>query len=193
MSIRLVDNFRLYLKDLNGGVDSELMHLKIIDCVLVVSAGHWLFTNLLLGKMKRSAESGIQGRIVNVASSFQLTYKGGIRFDSLNEKGGWVLTSLRLFRRFYASWSCRIVCSINIATNISSGWPDALFRSGIAHTTPTVNQKLRTSFMPRSCPLNWRYIEKSQFLWMLGEDLEFTFWLDRKAHIWDDCDAEIRG
>ncbi|KAG6541006.1 hypothetical protein Mapa_017579 [Marchantia paleacea] len=51
--------------------------------------GHWLFTNLLLGKMKRSAESGIQGRIVDVASSFQLTYKGGIRFDSLNEKGGY--------------------------------------------------------------------------------------------------------
>ncbi|KAL2621679.1 hypothetical protein R1flu_001884 [Riccia fluitans] len=51
--------------------------------------GHWLFTNLLLGKMKESAETGIQGRIVNVASSFQLSYRGCIRFDNLNDKGGY--------------------------------------------------------------------------------------------------------
>ncbi|CAM8927335.1 unnamed protein product [Rhodiola kirilowii] len=53
--------------------------------------GHFLLTNLLLDKMKHTAEtSGIQGRIVNLSSvAHQHTYPGGIRFDKINDKSSY--------------------------------------------------------------------------------------------------------
>eukprot|EP00250_Pteridium_aquilinum_P022745 c25651_g1_i1 orf=298-1251(-) len=54
--------------------------------------GHFLLTNLLLDDMKRTAQaSGIEGRIVIVSSEgHRFTYRGGICFDKLNEKSGYV-------------------------------------------------------------------------------------------------------
>lgn len=54
--------------------------------------GHFLLTNLLLERMVESAkESGVQGRIVNVASCLH-TWVGnkGIAFDTLNDKQSYV-------------------------------------------------------------------------------------------------------
>ncbi|XP_010543328.1 PREDICTED: short-chain dehydrogenase TIC 32, chloroplastic-like isoform X2 [Tarenaya hassleriana] len=49
--------------------------------------GHFLLTNLLLEKMKKTAkESGVEGRIVNLSSiAHNFTYPHGLRFDSLND------------------------------------------------------------------------------------------------------------
>ncbi|XP_021750742.1 short-chain dehydrogenase TIC 32, chloroplastic-like [Chenopodium quinoa] len=53
--------------------------------------GHFLFTNLLLDKMKQTAKAtGIEGRIVNLSSIAHLhTYPGGIRFDKINDEDGY--------------------------------------------------------------------------------------------------------
>ncbi|KAK1409035.1 hypothetical protein QVD17_41294 [Tagetes erecta] len=50
--------------------------------------GNFLLTNLLLDTMKKTArESGIEGRIVLLASEFhRITYKGGIVFDKINDE-----------------------------------------------------------------------------------------------------------
>lgn len=54
--------------------------------------GHFLLTSLLLDDLKTTAkESGIEGRIVIVSSeAHRFTYSGGIRFDKLNDKSGYV-------------------------------------------------------------------------------------------------------
>lgn len=43
--------------------------------------------------MNRTAkETGIEGRIVNLSSiAHQYTYKGGIRFQKINDRAGYVL------------------------------------------------------------------------------------------------------
>ncbi|KAK4833459.1 hypothetical protein QYF36_005453 [Acer negundo] len=53
--------------------------------------GHFLLTNLLLEKMKKTAkDTGIEGRIVNLSSiAHQYTYKGGIRFDKINKQSSY--------------------------------------------------------------------------------------------------------
>ncbi|TXG58592.1 hypothetical protein EZV62_016421 [Acer yangbiense] len=53
--------------------------------------GHFLLTNLLLEKMKKTAkDTGIEGRIVNLSSiAHQYTYKGGIRFDKINDESSY--------------------------------------------------------------------------------------------------------
>ncbi|XP_042467372.1 short-chain dehydrogenase TIC 32, chloroplastic-like [Zingiber officinale] len=53
--------------------------------------GHFLLTNLLLPKIKRTAaETGIEGRIVNLSSADHLTtYREGIRFDKINDEAAY--------------------------------------------------------------------------------------------------------
>ncbi|KAF8651896.1 hypothetical protein HU200_063094 [Digitaria exilis] len=53
--------------------------------------GHFLLTDLLLKKMKATAEeSGLEGRIVIVASaSHKFSYREGIRFNKINDKSGY--------------------------------------------------------------------------------------------------------
>ncbi|XP_049933025.1 short-chain dehydrogenase TIC 32, chloroplastic-like isoform X7 [Nymphaea colorata] len=53
--------------------------------------GHFLLTNLLMEKMKATAQkSGIEGRIVIVASAgHSRTYKSGIRFEKINDPSGY--------------------------------------------------------------------------------------------------------
>ena len=55
-------------------------------------AGHFLLTNLLLEKMKRTARAtGVEGRIVNLSSiAHAHTYKHGIRFEKINDRIGYV-------------------------------------------------------------------------------------------------------
>ncbi|WKA07266.1 hypothetical protein VitviT2T_025114 [Vitis vinifera] len=53
--------------------------------------GHFLLTSLLLDTMKKTTqESGKEGRIVIVSSEgHRFTYRGGIRFDNINDKSGY--------------------------------------------------------------------------------------------------------
>ncbi|XP_078429251.1 short-chain dehydrogenase TIC 32 B, chloroplastic-like isoform X2 [Wolffia australiana] len=54
--------------------------------------GHFLLTDLLLGKMKSTArETGIEGRIVNLSSIAHSTYivPGGIRFHAINDESSY--------------------------------------------------------------------------------------------------------
>ncbi|ERN00318.1 hypothetical protein AMTR_s00107p00149370 [Amborella trichopoda] len=53
--------------------------------------GHFLLTNLLLGKLKSTAkESGIEGRIVSISSlAHRRTYSSGILFDKINYRTGY--------------------------------------------------------------------------------------------------------
>ncbi|KAI4351702.1 hypothetical protein L6164_006036 [Bauhinia variegata] len=53
--------------------------------------GHFLLTNLLLDKMKKTArESKKEGRIVNVSSgAHRITYREGIRFDKINDESSY--------------------------------------------------------------------------------------------------------
>lgn len=50
--------------------------------------GHFYLANLLLDKMKETANvTGVQGRIVNLSSVAHLyTYEEGIRFDKINDE-----------------------------------------------------------------------------------------------------------
>ncbi|XWS48456.1 hypothetical protein CRYUN_Cryun13aG0078900 [Craigia yunnanensis] len=53
--------------------------------------GHFLLTNLLLDTMKKTARaSKREGRIINVSSvAHRYTYKGGMRFDNINDESGY--------------------------------------------------------------------------------------------------------
>lgn len=53
--------------------------------------GHFLLTNLLLDKMKKTAEeTGVEGRVVNVSSLAHLIiYDEGIRFKGINDENGY--------------------------------------------------------------------------------------------------------
>ncbi|XP_042408826.1 short-chain dehydrogenase TIC 32 B, chloroplastic-like [Zingiber officinale] len=53
--------------------------------------GHFLLTNLLLPKIKSTADkTGIEGRVVNLSSAAHLTtYRGGIRFNKISDKAAY--------------------------------------------------------------------------------------------------------
>ncbi|KAH9672208.1 NAD(P)-binding Rossmann-fold superfamily protein [Citrus sinensis] len=92
--------------------------------------GHFLLTNLLLDTMNRTAkETGIEGRIVNLSSiAHQYTYKGGIRFQKINDRAGYsdkkaygqsklanILHANELSRRFQgAATTCYVALHPNL-------------------------------------------------------------------------------
>ncbi|XP_071910412.1 short-chain dehydrogenase TIC 32 B, chloroplastic-like isoform X2 [Coffea arabica] len=86
--------------------------------------GHFYLTNLLLDKMKHTANStGIEGRIVNLSSVAHVhTYRGGIRFDRINDKDSYsdkkaygqsklanILHANELSRRLQLKWDLKHV------------------------------------------------------------------------------------
>lgn len=79
---------------LNVGLNKTyLIHLLQLYCTALILfiLGHFLLTNLLLEKMKRTAkETGVEGRIVNLSSIAHLhTYDEGIQFDKINDQSGY--------------------------------------------------------------------------------------------------------
>ena len=73
--------------------NEQLLNLVTVALMSFLSgkwlfSGHFYLTNLLLDKMKHTANStGIEGRIVNLSSVAHVhTYGGGIRFDRINDK-----------------------------------------------------------------------------------------------------------
>ncbi|GLU21117.1 hypothetical protein SLE2022_372790 [Rubroshorea leprosula] len=70
--------------------------------------GHFLLTNLLLDRIKKTAyESKREGRIVNVSSEAHhlFQYSGGIRFDRINDQSG--------YRRFAAYGQSKLANVLN--------------------------------------------------------------------------------
>ncbi|XP_038695499.1 short-chain dehydrogenase TIC 32 B, chloroplastic-like isoform X2 [Tripterygium wilfordii] len=109
--------------------------------------GHFHLTNLLLDKMKSTADaSGIEGRIVNLSSiAHQYTYKGGIRFDSINDQNGYsekraygqsklanILHAKELSRRFQEE-------GVNITANAVH--PGLIMTNLFKHAFTTMNFK----------------------------------------------------
>ncbi|CAM8930178.1 unnamed protein product [Rhodiola kirilowii] len=90
----LINNAGIMWYDKKNGTSCCRLFSHIFKYLLTFMryfAGHFLLTNLLLDKMKHTAEtSGIQGRIVNLSSvAHQHTYPGGIRFDKINDKSSY--------------------------------------------------------------------------------------------------------
>ncbi|KAH7690762.1 Short-chain dehydrogenase/reductase SDR protein [Dioscorea alata] len=78
----------------NAGIGFVPFELSQDGIELIFATNHigpFLLTELLLDKMKATAhKSNIEGRIINVASdSYKYTYRGGIRFDKINDKSGY--------------------------------------------------------------------------------------------------------
>lgn len=102
-SLQSVRKFVLSFKSKNLPLNLLINNAGIMACPFSLSAdgielqfatnylGHFLLTNLLLDKMKSTAEeSGIEGRIVNVSSAFhKYTYDSGIRMHKINEESGY--------------------------------------------------------------------------------------------------------
>ena len=73
-------------------VNGVPLYLLYLTSKSETKTGHFLLTKLLLDKMKQTAKTtGIEGRIVNLSSIAHLhTYSGGIRFNNINDKSGFV-------------------------------------------------------------------------------------------------------
>lgn len=82
----LINNAGVYCKSFRTSDDGLEM------CFATNHLGHFVLTNLLLDKMVESAkESGMEGRIVNVASCLHTWVgNGGIEFEKLNDKQSFV-------------------------------------------------------------------------------------------------------
>jgi NAD(P)-dependent dehydrogenase (short-subunit alcohol dehydrogenase family) len=119
--------------------------------------GHFLLTNLLLDKLKTTAkESGIEGKIINVSSdghsSFE--YKGGIRFENLNDKDGYspykaygqsklaqILTTTELSRHLQEEGAKVTVNALHpgvVTTNLVNPENHGIFMRGIMKVVMTV-------------------------------------------------------
>ncbi|XP_074588082.1 short-chain dehydrogenase TIC 32 B, chloroplastic-like [Curcuma longa] len=78
----------------NAGVMHCPFELSVDDIEMQFATnhmGHFLLTNLLLPKIKSTAEeTGIEGRIVNLSSADHLTtYRGGISFEKINDEAAY--------------------------------------------------------------------------------------------------------
>lgn len=103
-SMASVRAFASTFKSLNLPLNILINNAAIMACPFQLSVdgielqfatnhiGHFLLTNLLLDDLKRAAkESGIESRIVIVSSEMhRFPYRGGICFDKLNDKRGYV-------------------------------------------------------------------------------------------------------
>lgn len=101
-SLNSVRRFSASFKSLNQPLNILINNAGVMGCPFQLSEdgielhfatnhlGHFLLTNLLLGKLKATAkETGIEGRIINVASqAHRHTYQEGIRLDKINDQLG---------------------------------------------------------------------------------------------------------
>lgn len=101
-SLNSVRRFSASFKSLNQPLNILINNAGVMGCPFQLSKdgieldfatnhlGHFLLTNLLLGKLKVTAkETGIEGRIINVASQGHSgTYQEGIRLDKINDQLG---------------------------------------------------------------------------------------------------------
>lgn len=101
-SLNSVSRFAASFKSLDRPLNILINNAGIMGCPFELSEdgielhfatnhlGHFLLTNLLLDKLKATAkETGIEGRIINVASeAHKRTYQEGIRLDKINDKLG---------------------------------------------------------------------------------------------------------
>lgn len=101
-SLNSVQRFAASFKSLDRPLNILINNAGIMGCPFELSKdgvelqfatnhlGHFLLTNLLLDKLKETAkETGIEGRIINVASeAHRRTYQEGIRLDKINDQSG---------------------------------------------------------------------------------------------------------
>lgn len=101
-SLNSVRRFAASFKSLDQPLNILINNAGIMGCPFQLSEdgielhfatnhlGHFLLTNLLLDKLKATAkETGIEGRIINVASeAHRRTYQEGIRLDKINDQLG---------------------------------------------------------------------------------------------------------
>uniref|UniRef100_A0A0D6R687 Uncharacterized protein n=1 Tax=Araucaria cunninghamii TaxID=56994 RepID=A0A0D6R687_ARACU len=103
-SLKSVYKFATSFKSLNQPLNILINNAGIMACPFQLSEdgvefqfatnhlGHFLLTKLLLDKLKTTArETGIQGRIINVASTaHKRAPPEGIRFDKINDKSSYI-------------------------------------------------------------------------------------------------------
>lgn len=120
--------------------------------------GHFLLTNLLLDNMKQTAQtSGVEGKIVVVSSgAHTLTYRGGIRFDKLNEKSGYsawlAYGQSKLANVLHAKELAKRLQEEGARVTVNSLHPGAIFTNLQRHSQFVTRIHQFTSFLWKNVP-----------------------------------------